>query len=462
MGMMANTTNIGNYGNYGSASSSAPSASVLAKVERTLAGQTGNISKLNGSLALDQAKLSGLGQLQSALTGFQSIAERLAGSGLSTSASYSTKGILSVTAGGTAKPGTYSVDVKQLAQSQVLNSAAQKASDAKIGTGAKATIKIDFGTVDGGSFTAGKDAAKSITIDSSNNTLDGIASAFKAAGIDASVVKSGSGYVLAIKGESGAAGSMRISVSGDSAVKDLLSYNPAASGGLTQTQAAQDAKATVNGQPVSGATNTFKDAIPGTSLDLTAVGKTDVTVAQDSSQIAQNVTNFVNAYNELNNQLTALQKGGLKQDQALGQVSRELNTLVAGAGGVSKSALAAAGVTADSNGKLVLDDKKLKSAIAADPAAVSQLFTNNGKGLADQFDARIDTLTSKNSTIQKETVSINKDIATLTAKKADLAKTLTSQANALVALYTQQEQSAANGGALPGYNGPRSLFDILA
>jgi flagellar hook-associated protein 2 len=435
---------------------------VLAKVERTLAGQTGNISKLNGSLALDQTKLSGLGQLQSALIGFQSIAERLAGSGLSTSASYSTKGILSVTAGGTAKPGTYSVDVKQLAQSQVLNSAAQKASDAKIGTGAKATIKIDFGTVDGGSFTAGKDAAKSITIDSSNNTLDGIASAFKAAGIDASVVKSGSGYVLAIKGESGAAGSMRISVSGDAAVKDLLSYNPAASGGLTQTQAAQDARATVDGKAVSGATNTFKDAIPGTSLDLTAVGKTDVTVAQDSSQIAQNVTNFVNAYNELNNQLTALQKGGLKQDQALGQVSRELNTLVAGAGGVSKSALAAAGVTADSSGKLVLDDKKLKSAIAADPAAVSQLFTNNGKGLADQFDARIDTLTGKNSTIQKETASINKDIATLTAKKADLAKTLTSQANSLVALYTQQEQSAANGGALPGYNGPRSLFDILA
>ena len=463
---MANTTNVGNYGNYGSASSSAPSASVLAKVERTLAGQTGNISKLNGSLALDQTKLSGLGQLQSALTGFQSIAERLAGSGLSTSASYSTKGILSVTAGGTAKPGTYAVDVKQLAQSQVLNSAAQKATDAKIGTGAKATIKIDFGTVDGGSFTAGKDAAKSITIDSSNNTLDGIASAFKAAGIDASVVKSGSGYVLAIKGESGAASSMRISVSGDAAVKDLLSYNPAASGsatsGLTQTQAAQDAKATVNGQPLSGATNTFKDAIPGTSLDLTAVGKTDVTVAQDSSQIAQNVTNFVNAYNELSNQLTALQKGGLKQDQALGQVSRELNTLVAGAGGVSKSALAAAGVSADSSGKLVLDDKKLKSAIAADPAAVSQLFTNNGKGLADQFDARIDTLTGKNSTIQKETASINKDIATLTAKKADLAKTLTSQANALVALYTQQEQSAANGGALPGYNGPRSLFDILA
>jgi flagellar hook-associated protein 2 len=465
MGMMANTTNVGNYGNYGNASSSAPSASVLAKVERTLAGQTGNISKLNGSLALDQTKLSGLGQLQSALTGFQSIAERLAGSGLSTSASYSTKGILSVTAGGTAKPGTYSVDVKQLAQSQVLNSAAQKASDAKIGTGAKATIKIDFGTVDGGSFTAGKDAAKSITIDSSNNTLDGIASAFKAAGIDASVVKSGSGYVLAIKGESGAANSMRISVNGDAAVKNLLGYNPAASGdanGLTQTQAAQDAMATVDGKAVSGATNTFKDAIPGTSLDLTAVGKTNVTVAQDSSQIAQNVTNFVNAYNELNNQVTALQKGGLKQDQALSQVSRELNTLVAGAGGVSKSALAAAGVTVDSSGKLVLDDKKLKSAIAADPAAVSQLFTNNGKGLADQFDSKIDTLTGKNSTIQKETASINKDIASLTAKKADLAKTLTSQANALVALYTQQEQSAANGGALPGYNGPRSLFDILA
>eukprot|EP01034_Spumella_vulgaris_P022287 gene22287-28403_t len=95
---------IGNYGNLTGAAaygSGTPSASVLAKVERTLASQAGSVARLNTSLLRDQTKLSGLGQLQSALTGFQSIAERLAGSGLSTTATASGKGVLNVSASGT-------------------------------------------------------------------------------------------------------------------------------------------------------------------------------------------------------------------------------------------------------------------------------------------------------------------------------------------------------------------------
>jgi flagellar hook-associated protein 2 len=467
---MANTT-IGNYGNltgasaYGLGTSSTPSASVLAKVERTLASQAGSVAKLNTSLASGQAKLSGLGQLQSALTGFQSIAERLAGSGLSTTATSSGKGVLNASAAGTAKAGTYAVDVKQLAQGQILNSDQQASSSAKIGTGSPATIKVEFGTDGGDTFTPGKTSAKTITIDSKNNTLDGIASAFKDAGINASVVKSGTGYALQIRGENGEANSVRISVSGDAAVKNLVAYNPAANNspsaqGLTQAAAAQDAIATVAGKEVKSASNTLKDAIDGVSLTLTGKGKTDVTVSQDSSQIAQNVSLFVEAYNDLNSKLTALQKGDLKSDQALGQVSRELNALVQGNSGVSKSALAAAGVTIDSSGKLVLDDKKLKSAIAADAGAVAGLFTKDGKGLADQFDAKIDILTGKTGSIQREALQVGKDINALSSKKADLAKALTTQANALVAFYTQQEQSAASD-ALPGYTGARSLFDFL-
>lgn len=462
---------IGNYGNltgtaaYGS-STSTPSASVLAQVERTLASQSGSVAKLNTSLANGQTKLSGLGQLQSALTGFQSIAERLSGSGLATTAASSGKGVLAATAGGSAKAGSYDVNVKQLAQGQILNSGQQASSSARIGTGSPATIKVEFGVEGEDSFTPGKAAAKSITIDSSNNTLDGIASAFKAAGIDASVVKSGSGYALAIKGESGEANSMRISVSGDAAVKNLLSYNPAADNsptakGLTQAVAARDAVATVDGKEVRSATNTLKDAVDGVSLALTGSGKTTLTVSKDSSQIAQNVGSFVEAFNALGDKLTALQKGELKSDLALGQVSREMNALVQGSSGVSKTALANAGITVDSSGKLTLDEKKLKSAIAADPEAVAGLFTNDGKGLADQFDAKIDSLTGKNGSIQREAQAVSKDIGSLSTKKADLAKALTTQANVLVAFYTQQEQSAANS-ALPGYTGARSLFDFLA
>lgn len=452
--------NIGGLGNLGSTAT--PSASVMAKVERTLALQSGNVGKLNASLLRDQTKLSGLGQLQSALSGFQSIAERLSGSGLSTTATSSAKGVLTVGVSGTAKPGSYAVDVKQLAQGQTLTSDPLTTADGKIGTGANATIKIEFGSTDGSDFTPGKGAAKSIVIDSKSNTLDGIAAAFKAAGVDASVVRNGTGFSLSVKGASGEANSMRISVSGDAALKNLLSYNPAGVKNLTQSAAAQDAKLTVDGKEVQSAGNTLDEALGGVALTLTGAGKTDVAVAQDASQIAKNVGSFVTAFNDLNNKLTALQKGDLKSDLALGQVSWELSQLVRGGGSGSSSALAAAGVTLDSSGKLQLDDKKLKAAIAADPAAVSKLFTNEGKGLADKLDTKIDALTGNNGAIRKEAQQIGKEISSLNGKKAELSKALTAQANALVQLYTQQEQAAAGGGlaGLAG-SGPRSLFDFL-
>ncbi|MRV73938.1 flagellar filament capping protein FliD [Duganella sp. FT92W] len=450
---MANSNIPGGVGGidaYGGLTS--PSASVLAKVEKTLAGQSGAVSKLNQNISRDQAKLSGLGQLHSALAEFQSVAERLAGAGLSTSASSSAAGVVTVSADGAAKAGVHAVDVKQLAQSQVLTSAAQKAADAKIGTGAPAVVKIETGVAGTDTFTPGKQPVKTITIDQSNNTLGGIAAAFKAAGIDATVVKSGNGYALSVTSASGEANSLRISVSGDAAVKDLLST------GMTQTAAARDAVVTIDGKDSKSATNTV--AAGGLALTLKGTGKADVTVRQDSSEVARNVTSFVDAYNGLQGKLAVLEKGALKSDLALGQASRDLAGLLRN-GPVSASDLAKAGITVNGDGRLQVDDKQLKSAIAADPDAVGKLFTNGGKGLADQFDAKIDALTGKSGQIGRETQQVGKELTALNGKKAEMAKAMTAQANALAKLYAAQEQSAS-GDALPGYGGPRSLFDFLA
>lgn len=467
---LSGLTGLKGLGGYGAASSghggiTSPSATVLAKVDKTLQGQSGAVTKLNTGITRDQAKLSGLGQLQGALAAFQSVADRLGGAGLSTNVTTTAKQVATATAGNGAQAGQHTVDVKQLAQSQQLTSGAFSSASGKIGTGAPAVVKIEFGTAGEGGFTAGKQGSKALTIDSSNNTLEGIAAAFKAAGIDASVVKSGSGAALSIQSASGAAGSLRISVSGDAAIKDLLGTGATAAGtgskqGLKQTAAAQDAIALVDGKEFKSATNTLEGAIKGVSLGLTGAGKADVAVTQDSSQITRNVSTLVSAYNDLSNKLTALGKSELKSDPALAQASRDVGGLLRN-GGATASALAQAGVTVDGDGKLKLDEKQLSQAIAADPEAVSRLFTNQGKGLADQLDAKIDGLTAKDGVIGKETGQVSKDLATLNTKKTELAKALTAQANALVQLYTAQEQ-AASGDALPGYSGPRSLFDFLA
>ena len=438
------------------------SADVYAKVERQMQSQNTGVVKLNANLARDQAKFSGLGQLQSALAKFQTVAKNMAGSGLATAATSSTKDVLSATTTDKAVSGSHELNVKQLAQGQTLLSAAQKSSSTAIGTGAPALVKIEVGATDGKQFTPGSGKIISLTIDSSNNSLDGIAAALKQQGIDASVVKGPDGYSLALNGKSGADSSMRISVSGDAAVSNLLSYAPGSGKGLQQTAAAQDALLTVDGKDIKSATNTLTTAVEGATIELKKKGTTDLVIAKDSSQIASNVASFVTAYNELNSKLQSLQQGDLKSDTALGQVRSQMEQVLRTAStGVPASILGSAGVTLGKSGELVLDDKKLKAAIAADPDAVSKLFTNNGKGVADQFSSKIGELTGETSIIRKEVQSVGKDITTLTNKKAVLAKALTAQAQALVKAYSAQEQMGTNS-ALPGYTGKNSLFDFMA
>ena len=439
----------------------APSAEVYAKVEQQMKSQNTGVVKLNTSLARDQTKLSGLGQLQSALAKFQAVAANMSGSGVNTAATSSTKGVLTATTNDKAASGTHAIDVKQLAQGQTLATAPQKSSSTAIGTGAPAQIKIELGSVDGKQFSAGGGKAITLTIDSSNNTLDGIAAALKKAGVDASVVKGDDGYTLALNGQSGADNSMRISVAGDAAIGNLLSYSPSASKGMTQTQAAQNALLTVDGKDVTSASNKLDKTIEGVTFELKAKGSTDLVVAKDSSQIASNVASFVTAYNELNSKLQSLQKGDLKSDTALSQVSGQMaQVLRTASNGVPASVLGSAGVTLGRSGELVLDEKKLKAAIEADPDAVSKLFSNDGKGVAEQFNAKITTLTGDSSLIRKEVQSVGKEITTLNNKKTELAKVLTKQAEALVKLYSAQEQGTNS--ALPGYTGKNSLFDFMA
>lgn len=442
--------------------SSTVSTDVYNRVQQTMSSQTAAANKLNASLSKDQTKLSALGQLQSALASFQAIAASLTGSGLSTSAASADKTVLSAGSTGSAKAGTYAIEVKQLAQGQFLTSDAFATSTGKIGSGASTTVKIDFGTAGSAGFSAA--SSKSVTIDSSNNTLDGIAAAFKAAGVDVSVVKGSDGaYALSIAGASGAANSMRISVSGDAALKNLLSFDPNGTQKLKQSAAAQDAILTVAGKQVTSASNTVKDsAISGATLTLTATGKTDVSITQDASQIGSNLKALVSAYNDLNAKMLKLQGGSLKSDTALNQAISQMGLLLkTGGGTVSVTALAAAGVSQDKNGNLVLDETKLKAAQGKDAAALAKLFTNDGSGLADQLSAKAKALTATTSVLSKETTLTTNEITSLTSKKASMTKAMTAQANALAALYTAQAQTGA-GSALTGSSrGTGTLFDML-
>ncbi len=410
-----------------------PSSSVLARVEQTLAPQRGAAAKLNASINLSQARFSGLGQLQSALSVFQEIAESLAGAGLSTRGSVSASAVLGVATSADAVPGTHDVSVSQLAQRQILLSQEAQTADTRLGTGAPTVIRIASG-----------DSSKTITIDSRNNTLQGIADALKDAGFDASLVRSGTGSALQLRSAGGEASALEITVAGDAALRNLFN-------GLEQTQAARDAVLTVDGKTIRSADNSVEAAIKGVTLNLTDEGNATVTIARDNGQIARNVESFVKGFNTLQDRLESLGRGALRGNAALGQVASQLGQLVRTAGGGS-AALANAGLTIGTDGRLLLDSEKLNAAIAADPDALSKLFTNEGRGLADALGTRLESLGGERSLVTRALTQADREVDVLQSRRSAMAQMLTVQAQALVRLYTQEEQ----------LGGSSSILDLFA
>jgi flagellar hook-associated protein 2 len=410
-----------------------PSSSVLARVEQTLAPQRGAAAKLNASINLTQARFSGLGQLQSALSVFQDIAESLAGAGLSTRGSASAGAVLGVATSADAVPGTHQVTVSQLAQQQILLSQETQGADIPLGTGSPTVIRIGSG-----------DSSKTVTIDSRNNTLQGIADALKDAGFDASLVRSGTGTALQLRSASGEANALDITVAGDTTLRNLFN-------GLEQTQAARDAVLTVDGKTLRSAGNSVASAIKGVTLNLTGEGETTVTIARDNGQVARNVESFVKGFNALQDRLESLGRGALRGNAALGQVATQLGQLVRSAGGGS-AALANAGLTIASDGRLQLDSAKLNAAIAADPDALAKLFTNEGRGLADALGTRLESLGGERGVVARALTQADREVDVLQSRRSALAQMLTVQAQALVRLYSQEEQ----------LGGPSSILDLFA
>ncbi len=95
---------------------------------------------------------------------------------------------------------------------------------------------------------------------------------------------------------------------------------------------------------------------------------------------------------------------------------------------------------------------------------MSALFTNGGKGFADQLGSKIAELTGERSVINKQKVSLDRGITQLASQKAKLTEVLNKQASLLVSQYAQFSQEGESNNALPGLTGggASSLFDFLA
>ncbi|WP_432380105.1 flagellar filament capping protein FliD [Duganella sp. P38] len=258
------------------------------------------------------------------------------------------------------------------------------------------------------SFTAdGSRTSGNIVIDSSNNTMAGIVAAINKGnfGVTASIVSDGSSgtgatpnHLLLTSTATGATSTMKITLSGsggnppDPALVALLGYDPGGVQNLSQTAAAADTKATVNGIAVTSPSTGISGAIPGVTISALKTGSTTLNVATDSSSLTSAVNGFVKAYNELNNQISTLggynaetKSGGpLLGDSTLRNVQsslrRQLSSSITGLQGTSLTNLSQIGISFQKDGTLQLDTSKLTKAINNNFNDIPGLFAAVGRG----------------------------------------------------------------------------------
>ncbi|MDG1897828.1 MAG: flagellar filament capping protein FliD [Fuerstiella sp.] len=280
--------------------------------------------------------------------------------------------VLTGTASAAAANGIYRLTVNSVAKAHQVASQGYADTDSEITQG---TIDLRIGSGD----------LTTITVDSTNNTLDGLAESINAcaSGISASIIKDSSGggspyKLLLTSTETGADNSISVTnnlaASSGNATKPTFDFgNP--------VQAAENAQVTLGSGAgaitVESANNPFDSLIDGVTLDLLNVSggqEVTVTVAHNSEDAVSAVQDLVNSFNSVMSFIDerstfneATESGGvlLGNRSAITIQQRLRNALVSVVAGVNSDAnrLSAIGVSVTDNGQLRLDESKLRGVL---------------------------------------------------------------------------------------------------
>jgi flagellar hook-associated protein 2 len=464
-GSLVTSTGIGSGLDIGSIVSSLTTAEGAAE-NNQLATQK---STLNAEVSAYGTFSSALETLQAAMTPLETtstLAGRTAALGDTT--------IATATATSDAVPAQYSLAVQNLATAASLSSQPLATAGTTVGTG---TLTISVGG-----------NSSSINIDTTDNSLSGIASAINSApdnpGVTATILTTTAGARLVLSGSAtGTANTITVTQSGGDGGLAALVYNPASgttpsTTALTETQAAQNANFTLNGYAATSAGNQVSSAITGVTLNLlktTALNTpTTLTIGDDTKGAQTSIGTFVTALNGL---ITAVQSltgydastqtaGPLQGNATLQSFQNQLQKLLGQviSGNTSGlNSLASLGITANPDGSYASDTTKLGNALTASVSSVAAVLGGTG-GIATQLNNLINQYTQAGgllSTINQGLQSGLQSVATqqtaLNARLSTYSATLTQQYNAMdtaVALLKQTQNfltaqfnaSSSNGG----------------
>lgn len=287
------------------------------------------------------------------------------------SASSSNSATLTATTSSSAATGTYTLEVVNLARNHQIKSQSYASNVSTVGAG---TLDIEVGA-----------KSASITIDSTNNTLTGVANAINQANIKAtaSVINDGSGYRLVV-------------VSDESGTDNDITMTPAGVDlTFTDMQAAEDSEIKLGSGAgavtITSSSNQIDDVIDGVTLNLVSESASPVTLSltRDASVVEEDIDAFVESYNTalslVNEQFKMNadtgQAGILMGDRTLLSIQERIQGMLIGrvATNGKYTSLSHIGLEITDDGTLNFDSSEFKTAVSDDYQSVEALFRTTGR-----------------------------------------------------------------------------------
>jgi len=383
-----------------------------------------------------KTELSGVGQLRSAISNFESTLKKLdkttdfAKQSITTSSSD-----IDVTTNGFASSGSFQVEVQKLAFGTRSESALFGSSSDTTATG-----NLTF-TVGADSFNVAIDATDSLSAirDKINEASDNF-------GVTANVITTDAGTFLSYTSDKTGTGNDLV-ITNDNAGSLLDNIST----GVTVKQTAQDAEILLDGNLISSDTNEFKNKIEDVTINVKTANignPTTLTIEQDIDNGRTVVQDFMNSYNALVDTVSSLgnaETGALAFDPALRSIKSQMINIVTGSvSGLTGSidSLDDIGVVLNKDGKLELStisiggqtgSQKLDQALENDLDEVGELFAStNGvtaqlNTLLDSYNGNDGSLTERNSSLSAEIKGIADEWAEHEARLRDYEDTLRKQ-----------------------------------
>ncbi|QEL13788.1 flagellar filament capping protein FliD [Limnoglobus roseus] len=361
--------------NFGGLSTGIDSSTIIEGLTKLNQSRIDTLTANQDKITLRQNTFTALsGQLSDVQTALAKLNRSVSGAFDGRKATSSDETLLTASAGSSAAPGTYSLTVTGLAQAQSV------VSDGFTDPGAQ----LKQGTF---SFRVGTGATTSVTLGSSNNTLQGLSDAINNSGGDvkASIINDGSATpyrLLLTSTKTGAANT--IAVTNNLTTGDGADINPLSSTITAATDATVQLGSGTGAITIRSDTNRVNNVLPGVTLNLVKADTTKpvtVTIANDTAAAKSAVQDFVDSYNKVVDFISARtgyddttkQAGVLLGNSDIQTLQTELGTaLTSAVSGVNTTAnrLSAIGVSLDEKGKLSIDSTKLDNVLSGQQAGV--------------------------------------------------------------------------------------------